>query len=686
MSNGSWLSRSIDGVSALCLFFLAIAIVLRMPGPFTHADEGSYLVAAMGLVHGIHPTPVWGYHLGYSAIFAPAALISTSPSFVYHAALVANCIMLAGMYLLWIHLCRVLLPSLSVSGRRLVSLFAIVQPAVFPFTVMAMTEVAFTFFMLAAIVSSVRYAQKAQIATLLVASFCWGYLYTITPRGAVAAAPFLIFLGAAIHRTGASRTKKVISLLAMIGAFSLACLITRLLAAAADLPPNTASGYSFASITKVFEPGFLKNMLQVSLGMASAGAMLSFGLPFMMPLKVFKEGAFELRAILIASYGALFLTLGLSAYFFASVASTVDIGHTFYARYLCPIVAFVSALSLGIMLTPGSNFSLKSGALGLVLVGLVVLLSAQLVPVHERAAFNWLNTPSFVMVKHVPGAFHLFLATVVTLVMSLVCMVGLRYSKLSGAPVLVIASLIIAGVFYVSYAKPQADHVEHYRYVEKYLYGLQQNGIAEPCVTIGSGLAPWTVFDMRFYLARFLESWKGRSCNASLEVASSVSAVPPNRVVVFRDSAAKIQITVAAESKKALIDKGGMTPEDWPTVRHEALAGGRLLISAPQERGLVGSKRGVDVLVENNSKYYWPISLGSDDGFRVGVLYLANARRVERRFDFGRPMFPGSRVLVHVNLERKLLKGTNKVCIGLLEEHVAWASPDSGGLTCWSLR
>lgn len=675
----------------VCLVLLTYAATLYMPGPFTHADEGSYLIGAIGLSGALNLTPVWSYHLGYSLLFTPFAWIFHDPITLYHAALFINSLLIGLIYLVWSRTCSRLFRGLSWFETRLLGLIAAAQPAVLPFSLVAMTEVSLAFALAAAIYFLVSYYRGTGIGSLMLFAAFLGSMYLITPRGEVLALCFLVtsIIWIAQNINLAVRVRILHVILALMTCVTVMA-VNHLLDRIASIP--VTSGYALPPLDYMFKPRYLLHTLELTSGIVTVSLATSMGAIVILGVAIscreVDTQTSEFRSIAMALLIGLCATIAMAVIFYA-YTYRMDLQQMFsrrlYARYVSPVCSAIVPLGFAWAVHRRKVGAFRFALISLPVVVLATIFVSKWFPAWPPKTFNWLNTPLYIF-SVFTNQFSALAASSIFLCLAIPLVLFIWRKYIAGLVLLLGTCVLVFAAFFMLYAYPQAHYSNSRRYVTRYAENLIELTHNQACIHLAKSLSPWWKFDLRYYLARnldFAKRWK--KCRANLTIGP-LSIAQRYDVVLAEDHRSHLGLYTDAKSLSVLMPYGVTSSGKWPLVAQHVLNEADVHVEGTRYREVTNNATiDLRVKITNMSAYIFNSAPGENGQMRVGVR-LVNVKsgyvRDVSRADFGAPLLPGSTSTVKLKMRVHAKSNESQLCIGLVAEHVAWADTNGSAMKC----
>lgn len=678
------LSLASEFAVALLLMILMLYVQSHIAGPITHADEGSYLLGAAGLAGDLTQTPVAGYHFGYSVLLIPAYLLSSTAAGFYSLALATNALLAVGLFFISSRILYLLLPAgTGTVDRLLLALVVCTQVSFLPYTMQSLSDNALTTLYALAILALIKYDRTRSIGWLIIASAALGYLYPINPRGLVCAIPLL---GLTAWQC-AIRDWPKWAILLPFGAVLFGWVINSLLDALAG-KSAAADAYSGAMIVAhALNIELWPRIILITVGTLLTGMASALLLPVAAITDAIRSNdrfqTFDRRVFVALVMGFLLLA-ALTGVFFAESAGTRS-DYLVYQRYVATPLCALTLLSLPALYK--INDLHRRVMLSIVLAFAIFYLFLSIFLADElRLPFNKLNAPLLGALLPPGGGLNAsFVGLLVSSLLLLTVLIVKPILRRSLAPLLVIF-IAVDVLFVVRYIAPQANHSDSLRTSIKYLNSLDSLLSGRVCLELGT-LDAWSKIDHNFYLMNMLPYSTGKApCQFMFYLSDADDSNTTAKIEIMPVNGNGVSIYTDAATYQQLAPKGVVLPKSFRKGMPLALENANVRIANASESGSEAAPRELVLAVENQSPYVWPVFPGDRSrSFRVGVIYQhADGSRDESRVDFDRPIFPGEMTELTVTLDPRRVQDGTKICMGVLQEHVAWAGADTGGTVCLS--
>lgn len=677
--------------------FVAVAIVMaaigafaffltnEMYGPITHADEGSYLIGAAALSGKLLSSPVLGYYSGYSLLLVPAFLGSGGDIQAYYQlALWTNCALLVLAALAFFDLLSTIFPGQPTYKKLLAVLCLGLHPAALAYTQVSMSEVASIAVLITSLAMASRAVTNGGMVSLILSAVAAGFLFLINPRG--------LFLGGA-------------SCLFVLGSMLLGRLPARraglfLLVYVATLCMHWPLEMLALKVDGAGETPYDANAVLKGVGDFSrtasilanfVGGLVTIGLATCM-LPLIQASRFDRREwrnigqaelLLLSLLAAAVSTAALTAVFFAN-PSRAD--YLVYERYLAPCTVPLLAIAAMALLAKRFRIDHRDASVGILCLLLGLALLFFLADSSVLASpFNFLNAPSWFLWEDVLEGFDVLGNGLLA-----VALVALLLAVIQRRPHAAVVGLILFLAFESWYFSkhffwPQSQHADSTREIVNYLTKLDAKRDEQICVERLSGLNPWTSVDARLFLMKYLASWEQKgACVLKFQVMPPAEAQSSGLELVASDGKQDLGLYTDPARAAELRAAGFALPAGFPSpLPGGALAGDIQLIDALPEELEAGEEVSVRAKVHHRGTgALWPkTGKAGLYAVRVGITYqtlpLGSKPRDEARSDLHLTLFPGEVQELPVPVRAPILPGDYRVCVGVLQEGVAWINGGS---------
>lgn len=687
LRNRFQMSAASIAVAATLAVIAAFALFLtsRMTGPMTHADEGSYLVGAAALSGALLSSPVAGYYSGYSLLLVPAFIGAANDIQVfYQLALATNSALLVLGALAFFDLLSTIFPGQPAYKKVLAVLSLGLNPAALGYTQVAMTEVASITILVASMAMAARAVANGGMASLIAGAVAAGFLFLINPRGLLlSGAPCLFVLGSLLlRRMPAQRT----ALFLVVYVVTL-CLHGPLEALALK---GDAAATPYDANAVLQGVGDLSKTASILANLV--GGLVTIGLAtYVLPL--IYASRFELRKwrttgqaelAVVGLLAAAVSTAALTAAFFANPGRA---DYLVYERYLAPCT--VPLLGISVMALLANRFRIEHRDTSLLISGILlslVLLFFLVEPSLLAKPFNFLNAPSWFIWQDISDGFDVLRSGLLAVALVALFLAVAR-SRLHTAVVgLVLFLAFESWYFSAHYFWPHSQHADSTREVVNYMTKLDAELDEQICVERLSGLSPWTGVDSHLYLMKYLGSWAQRgACALKFQIMPPAEAQGSGLELVANDGKQNIGLYTDPARAAELRAAGLALPIGFPTpLPGRALVGDIQLVEALPDTLEAGEKVSVPAKVRHRGTGApWPkTGKAGLYAVRVGITYevlpLGSKPRDEARSDLHSSLFPGEAQELSVPVRAPILPGDYRVCVGVLQEGVAWIDGGDG--------
>jgi hypothetical protein len=490
-------------IPALCWYSLGLALLLTvassfLAGPQVQADEGSYLLNAAMLAGRIHANPSYGYYSGYSLLLLPAFLLSSQPGPIYHSALLINALLVASTPFALYRLTRDLWPAITERAHVVSALVATCHAQVLILSQYTMSESALVALYAWLLASGMALLKRERTRSALAFGAIAGLLFLVHPRGAIIAAPALLF--SSIYAISSGRCRQLIAI-AWVLAIAVAALHVPL-ELRAGFEPNGAGGYSLGLIlSRLANPAAWSWLLFNLIGATTEALVASLGMFAFGVRAVATEFRSHWRrgteryapevAILLSCLAGMAIALLVTAAFFAPPQRADQLS---YGRYALPTL--VPLLAIGLIRLPlgrAQRVRDMTWAVAAGLTGIAITAAAfTQLPATAKTNWNFVNSPVLTLARRLVPWIDAWAAIALCFILgTLVLRWCLQHSQRRAVAVYLGLNIATAAFGSLATTLPGSRYYASERRIVDLVHALATASDGRLCITFGPGVDAW---------------------------------------------------------------------------------------------------------------------------------------------------------------------------------------------------